>query len=85
MISGDNIRGQNVFDAGNLIFQAEFLLLEAAQRKLIGTQGGFHGMDRLIKVTVFLSKHAKFDAQNLILVHFELAIHGYLVRLFLGL
>src|SRR6201992_2858917 len=68
----DNIRKQFVLDAGNLIFQLQFTLLQTGQLNLIVRTGCDERGNRRIEIAMLLRQLRELGAENrmfLVLVH----------------
>ena len=55
-VSGDDVRGQSVFQFGDLVAQDQFLALEAGDLQLIGKGRQAQGVDRVVQILVLLTK-----------------------------
>ena len=73
--SGDNIGGDPVFEAGNLVFEGKLLPLEPLQRQHIRYPTIMERMNGIIQIAVFLLQNSQFHAQNFFLLHFGGGIH----------
>lgn len=75
MPSGDDIGGQDILEARDLVLQHQLLLLQPPQGELIGPPGAFQRMNRFIKIAMLLTQDAQPHLHHLDVIHFETGIH----------
>lgn len=61
--SGDNVREKLIFEAGDLILQAELTLFHTSQAELIAIGRSFERNDRVVQIPVLLTELSEFLAQ----------------------
>jgi hypothetical protein len=59
MKSGNNIRKELIFEAGDCIFQAKLPLFKAGQAQLVHLMRGFKGNDRFVEIPMLLFQLCK--------------------------
>lgn len=60
-----------------MVFQPQFLFLQALNGQLRGRPLFMQCMDGLVQIAVLLPQHFQFDAQNVFMVQFLRRIHWY--------
>ena len=82
--SGDDVRGETVFDKRDPVFQLQFALFETPQSQLIrGTFLG-QGVNRIVEIAMFTLENSQLDTQHFIRFHRQIrrSIHVSVIPLF---